>query len=366
MRQTFTIILSLIVTHCYANMASPIRPGTFSSSALSSCDIEVLQEKIFLKIDKGFKMANYRIEYLIKTETEGKQIPLLFHANGYKGGFNVWVDNHEIKLFNIPNEYKTITHSPFVKFSNYFKQPPGKGDPETIVVYWEKYLGNIYTLSDLKYFEVDLAKGEHKIRLEYLANVWADISGWVKEYSFRYSLSPARNWKSFGTLEITLDASESKTKLTTNLGQPNKGNTNSTAVWYFSGLPSDFIEIIYIPEISAFAKTMISIRPWGLTLLFTLIIVLHHFINIKKYRKNNPEKKYSWIVIAGSLSIPLIVLLCYIFSYSLIDSAIGNEAGSYNSCTFLVLFLYPLLFPLYWILMWLADKRIKKRITNGL
>ena len=365
MRQTLTIILFLIGQLCFANMASPIRAGTFSSSAFSSRDIDILKEKIYLKVDKDFRTAFYQIEYFIRTDSNGRQIPLLFHAKDYKGDFKIWVDNQEVKLLDIPNEYKTTANTPFERFSNSFAQPSRSGEPETVVIYWEKNSGFVYELNDLKYFETDLTKGEHRIRIEYVANVWTDILGWVKEYSFRYSLSPAKNWKSFGSLEITLDASDFNSALTTNLGKPKNGQLDSISVWNFSKLPSDYFDI-YKPEISAFAKIMIAIGPLGLTLIFALLISLLHFISIKKYRKSEPTKKHSWVVIVGSVTIPLIILISYMISYELIDYSIGEEAGNYHGYTFLAIILYPLLLPIYWVIMWLADKRIKGRINNAL
>lgn len=366
MRQTLTIILILIGRLCFANMASPIWEGTFSSSALSSRNIDILKEKINLKVDKDFRTVFYQIEYFIRTDTNGRQIPLLFHAQDYKGDFKIWVDNQEVKLLDIPSEYKTTTNSPFENFSNNFRQPSREGESETVVIYWQENSGFVYNLSELKYFETDLTKGEHLIRVEYTASVWTDISDWVKEYSFRYSLSPAKNWKSFGSLEITLDASDFNSSLTTNLGKQTKGQLDSISVWNFSKLPSDYLEIIYKPEINAFAKTMIAISPFGLTLIFALLIAILHIISINKYRKSEPTKKYSWVVIVGSITLPFFILISYMVSFGIIDGVIGDEAGNYHGYTFLVIILYPLFLPVYWTIMWLADKRIKERINNAL
>lgn len=371
MRHTLTIILFLIGRLCFANMASPIRVGTLSGSAFSSRDIDILKEKIYLKVDKDFRTAFYRIEYFIRTDRNGRQIPLLFHAKDYKGDFKVWVDNQEVKLLDIPSEYITTANSPFENFSNSFEQPSRNGEQETVVIYWQKDDGIVYNLNELKYFETDLTKGEHLIRVEYTANVWTDLSDWVKEYSFRYSLSPAKNWKSFGSLEITLDASDFNfnSSLTTNLGQPTNGQLDSISVWNFSKLPADYFEISYKPKISAFAKTLIAIGPFRLTLIFALLIAFLHFISIKKYRKSKPTKKYSWVVIAGSIILPFFILISYMASFSIIDSVIGNEDGTGNYrgyASLVIIFLYPLLFPVYWIIMWLVDERIKARINNAL
>ncbi len=365
MKQPLTILLFLIGRLCFANMASPIWEGTFSSSAFSSRDIDILREKIVVTIDKDFRTAFFQIEYFIRADASGRQIPLLFHAKDYEGDFKIWVDNRAVTWRDIPPEYRTTGDSPFEKFSSSFKPPHQSEQSETVEIYWEENSGFIYDLNELKYFETDLAKGEHQIRVEYTANVWTDISDWVKEYSFRYSLSPAKSWKSFGSLEVTIDASDFGLSLTTNLGEQNSGRLYSVAVWNFSTLPADYIEVIYKPKVNALARAMIAMDPFGLTLVFALLMVFLHVIGIRKYRESRPTKRYSWVVIVGSVALPFLILIGYMVSFDIIDSIIGQEAGRYHGYTFIVMILYPLLVPVYWIIMWLIDKRIKRRLSNA-
>jgi len=217
----------------------------------------------------------------------------------------------------------------------------------------------------LKYFEIDLKKGEHKIRVEYSANAWIDISKWVKEYSFRYSLSPAKHWKSFGSLVLVLDARANKCTPITNIGQPTWGNLDSIAVWNFSKLPSDYLEISFKPHVSTFANFMIAIGPIGLTLFLSLILVAMHAFFIIRHRKHKSTKKYSWIVIAGSLIFPLLILIGYMFSFNLIDNSIGVEAGKYHGYTIFTIIFYPLLVPVYLLIMLWIDNIIKRTIHNA-
>ncbi len=365
MKQIAAIVLFLTGQLCFANMASPIRTGTYSASPFSSRDIDIRKETIHLKMDKEFNTAQFEITYFIKTDTAGKQIPLLFHARDYKGDFKVWVDNQPVALLDIPAEYTATAHSPFEKFSDSFEPSAGEGQPETVVIYWEKNSGIVYKLNDLKYFEADLSKGEHQIRVEYTANAWTDVSDWVREYSFRYSLSPAKNWKSFGTLEITTDASAVNAPLTTNLGQPASGNLNTTATWNFTKLPANYFEITCKPRVSRFAGLLITLSPLGLTLIFSLLMASLHLLLIANFRKTKPDTKHSWVVIAGSILIPFTVLVGYMYSFSIIDNAIGAQAGKYHGYTFLVMIFYPLLMPLYWGIMWGADRIIKHTIHKG-
>jgi hypothetical protein len=75
-----TLLFFLISQLCLANMASPIWEGTFGSSAFSSRDIDILKEKIDLKVDSDFRTAFFRIEYVIRTDRSGTQIPLPLQA----------------------------------------------------------------------------------------------------------------------------------------------------------------------------------------------------------------------------------------------------------------------------------------------
>jgi hypothetical protein len=75
-----TLLFFLISQLCLANMASPIWEGTLGSSAFSSRDIDILKEKIDLKVDSDFRTAFFRIEYVIRTDRSGTQIPLPLQA----------------------------------------------------------------------------------------------------------------------------------------------------------------------------------------------------------------------------------------------------------------------------------------------
>lgn len=356
------ILLAVLISHlCVANMASPVQQGTLSSAAFSSSDIDILNEKILITVDQDFKTASYLVEYLIKTEIDGNQIPLLFHAMDYKGDFKVWVDNEEVKIINVPQEYLSASHSPFEKFSGSFDSPEQQGEPETVTIYWDDHSGFIYNLNELKYFETHLTKGEHTIRVEYTANVWTDVSNWIKEYSFRYSLSPAKHWKSFGTLEITLDARGFQGQLTTNIAPSATGQIESVTTWTFGKLPADYIQINYVPAVSSLIKIIIAIGPIGLTIIFGVILALLHLVFVLKFRKNNPSVKSSWVVIAGSIIVPLLILCFYIYSFGFIDDLIGEEAGRYHVYSFLILLFYPVFMPLYWLAMWLFEKIARRK-----
>lgn len=364
MRQSISLIFILIAHFCFANMASPIWQGTKSGTVFSSKDVDILKERINVTIDKHFQTANYKIEYFISSDIEGKQIPLLFHAEDYRDEFKVWVDDKLVSLSYLPTFYKTTEDSLVKQFSSSFRNSSTPEESQ-VSIKWSEHEGSTYDYEDLKYFEIDLSKGEHIIRVEYIADVWADNSDWVKEYSFNYSLSPARFWRSFGSLEVTVKSAEFNQLIKTNLGEP-KIKSSDSLYWELKKLPADFFTISYIPNISPFSKTLINIGPTWLTIIFALLVIILHSYHIFLYRKSHLEVKYSWVVIAGSLINPLLILIGYINSFILIESSIGNDAGSPGGYLFLCIFLYPIALPMYWLIMGDIDRKIKQYRINNL
>lgn len=347
-----------------ANMSSPIWEGTMTSSAFTSKDIDILSEFIHIKIDKDYKTAKFIVEYTIQSDFTGRQIPLLFFAQDYKDSFFVWVDNQKVAIQDIPEKYTRIDNSPFSMFSGSFEKNNHSNEADEVSIYWQKNSGFVYKFNDLKYFEADLLKGVHKVRVEYVANVWTDISGWIKEYSFRYSLTPAKFWKSFGTLNINVEQDGTVRQLSTNIGQPVEKTYQTKNSWTFTKLPDEYLEFSYSPKANNLAKTLITIQPFGLSIIAGVILFTLHLFCSFWYRRQFVNKKYSPVVILGSLIIPFLILLSYMYSYDIIDNVIGEEAGRHHGYVFLVIIFYPILLPIYWTIVWLLDRRQKGKLIN--
>lgn len=356
------LFFSFLVQFCFSNMASPIVEGSKNASALSSKNVTILHENIFVHINNDFKTAKYTIEYTIKNDVAGAQIPLLFLALEYRDNFTVWLDGKKINTQNIPNYIIHTGNSQFKDFTNSF--PESIDGNAYIPISWQSNNTSLYNLDDLKYFEANLLKGEHKIKVEYTANVWVDNSNWVKEYSFRYSLIPAKYWKSFGSLHITVFQDGEVKALYTNLGNPLEGKFDKMATWKFNSLPSDTFNIIYKPEISETAKVLVAIEPFGIMFLFGLLLMLVHSYFDYWFRQKDGVKKISWIVILGSFIVPYLMLHSYFLAYDLIDNAIGDHASKHHGYYFLILFWYPVLVAVYLFIMWIIDLIIKSKFIN--
>jgi len=363
MKQILLIILFHVVQLSFANMASPVQEGSSMARPFISQHVDIIKETILIIPDANFQTAQFQIEYHINANKSEIKIPFLFYASEFKEKFKIWVDDKEIKLNKVPEPYQSLEGTPFNDF-DYLFETQTNSQTKQVLIEESPSSGFYVSIDDLKFFEADLSKGNHIIRVEYIADKWVDRSEWVKEYSFRYVLSPAKLWKSFGDLEITIDGSKFEGNLTTNLGVPKKGNLQSKSIWTFKTIPTEVLHIYYIPPIPPLAKTLLLISPLGLTFFIALVLILLHYIFIRKYRKANSVKRYSWVMTLGSVFVPLFILFSYLYMYDIIDWAIGKDASKYHGYVFLIIFIYPVFLLVYWLIMWQVDKKMKESFNN--
>jgi hypothetical protein len=358
-KSLFICILAFSIS-AMANMASPILPGSMASSPFTSKYVAILGETIYVVPNSDFLNAEYTIEYRIRVDREGIQVPLLFYAMDYDGDFKVSIDGKNIQLMQCPPDYHKLDGT-FMKDFNYFYFDSIMGTIE-IEVPESEQSGFMVNLRDLKYFRTNMSVGEHILKVSYRALQWIDESDWVNNYSFRYALSPAKYWTSYGYLKITIDARNVKGKITTNLGSPSSGSLDSIANWTFDKLPTEIFIVEYEPALPAFAEFLIKLSPAWLCVIFSVIIFIFHLLWLLFYRKKNRNVRFSWVVISGSILLPLLVLIAYMMFFNLIDSVIGEHASGRHGYTFLILLLYPLITPFYWLFMWLVDRIYRRKV----
>lgn len=361
MKYISLILILLISISLNANMAEPMDRGTLGSAPFLSQYVDIIHEDIVIKLDDQFKTANYEIIYHINSSKEGIQIPFMFYASEYLNDFKISIDGEEINLKKAPDYYDELEDTTFRDFS-YFFEKDTLNDYSNIHMSESNSRGFYVNIYDMLYFETNLTQGKHTIKVTYTATNWEDRWDYIKKYSFRYALSPAKYWKSFGSLNITLDAKNFKNEITTNLGKPEIGNENEVAMWKFDSIPNEVIVINYTPKVSKTALTLANFGAKNLALiLFALLGLLHLTILIKK-RKKNPTKPFLKINTLYIITIPLIFVLSWFYLNYFIDFMIGEAASEEHGYSVLVFMLYPILLPLYWIFVFLLDKAIKKNI----
>jgi len=339
----FLLLLLGHATPLIGNMSSPIWKGTRASTSFVNKHVEIVEEKLHVSLSKDFKEASYIVQYQINALKDGIQIPIVFLAKDYKNGFQITMDGKAIATEAMPPEL-TFSPSDFEDFKHNCRE-----ESDDVVIQWE-HSGSIHRINNLKYFRTDLTKGEHTIEVRYTATSWVDVSDWVSIYSFRYALAPAKHWKQFGSLEITLDASKSDHQITTNLGPPTTGNLKEHASWVFKKIPANTLQITHTPKISKFAQLLIWIGPMGIAGFCGLLAAFCHLLLLLKINWQKSWKR-KMVLILGSLLVPLLFLFAYIMAFGWIDWAIGPAAGGWHGYVFFILVLYPVLALVYWLLI---------------
>lgn len=335
-------------------MAAPWIDGTSSTDIYISKNIDILKEYLTVTLSDYYQ-AEFDVRYIIKSENMQMQVPFVFdtYAGNYKYGrgrdnhvnFKVCLDDREIEVQDIPYIYRS----------------------DTIREQWTARLRNNFDLnlddlSSFKYFELDLTEGEHVIRVRYIADATVDLWDNVRKYTFVYNLKPAKLWKSFGGLELTIDASSVVDgEISVDLAEGKFAD--GIYKCYFDNLPQDEFMITCRPEISGVANFFINIGAGGLAIFITLCLVALHIWMMWRYRKGNPKKRFSWVAIAGGLLIPFIFCFLLVYLNYFIDWVIGDHASARHGYIFLYFFIYPVFLVIYLIPVFIIDRFFKRRTS---
>lgn len=337
----------------HANMAAPWINGTGNTDTYISKDIDILKE--YLKITLiDFDRAEFDVQYIISTDKQLLKIPFIFDTNisteRYGRGmddhmnFRVLLDNREAEVSEVASMYNDSINERWMR------------------EFRHNFDGDLQNLYSFKYFELDLEEGEHIIQVKYIANATIDLWKQVREYVFVYNLRPARYWKSFGGLDVTIDASAIKEGDTSvNIG--GKEIVNNVYNRYFNELPQDEITIISVPRISVIASWVVE---YAFILVFILIAVMGmiHFVWIYRYRKKYPHKRFSIAAIIGALLLSFIFCFLLVYTPYLIDDVIGEHASRRHGYIFLWFALYPIFLIVYLIPVLIVDYILKQKFKK--
>lgn len=350
--------------YCHGNMSSPVGWGTHAATAFSSNKLDILNETIHILPDSEFKTARFIVEYTIRCDSGGKQIPLLFYAVDNKDSFSVRVNGKAIEVKPVPTEYIQPGNNELSAFKNPFGIDSAQILDNNVIINWGKHEQRSCRIKDLIFFEATPEKGVNTIRVEYIADVWEDRSDWIVEYSFRYSLSPAKYWRSFGRLLVVVHQQGLRKKLSISTGEYKDDYQLLTDTIVFDKLPGVYLNLKYVPQVNMFARVLCFIGPFGLSVIAALFLAWYNFRGIKKYRLKNTNKRINVSVVTGGLIIPLLVLGTYILAFTAIDVVIGEHASEHHGYYVFAVFLYPALMPVYALLALYYDWRCSKKISS--
>jgi hypothetical protein len=348
------LLLCLSLSKASANMASPEIHGSKGAVPLVSRQLDVLSETLhiraFGKLDSAAVHASYRIS--VPPGVHGA-LSLLFVAMDIHDGMRVLYDGRPVVLETVPS----------LDFGSYLDQEEGRED-EVVVNFWGGRKGGwVYRQKDLQAFTLDVTPGVHTVDVYYTASPWIDRSDWIQESSIRYSLSPARHWKSFGPLDVIVEVPEADGLFRSSLKAPTEGSLPGRAVWRFTEIPADVITVSFTPKVGPLARTLMGLSPFGLALGVGAVLLLLHIRWMHRFRVN-VNRGLSVPLIIGVLLAPLGFLIAFVFSFDLIDVAIGPDAGRFHGYTIFYLGLYPIITPFYGLGCWLLDRFWKRRYAE--
>lgn len=362
MKLRFFLCCFLQVLWVRANMASPVQEGTLGTRPFISQHVHIIHENLRIVIDENFQYANFDVEYIINAEKSGEQIPLLFYASEYYQDFQVYVDGKLVALER-QEDFWNLYGKDKEKLANFhYLYTADRSKVAEVDLSGNERV----SLNDFLYFKTDLSEGEHRIKVTYKASHWRYKHSRLNEDSFRYVLAPAKYWKSFGTLNVTIDASAVKDEVFINIGTPKTGDINGVSIYTFDKLPLDVIEITRKPSLSAFAQFLLNIESFGLSMIFILFFIVIHIFFMYRFRKKQPEKRLSFPAILGAIMIPVLYIILSMAMTLWIDASIGkpyaSERQSYGAFfEFLFLPYYLAGYILFTIIVDIIFKKIAKK-----
>ena len=324
MKLRFFLLCFLNVLWLHANMASPVQEGTLGTRPFINQYVHIVHENLRIVIDENFQYANFDVEYIINAEKSGEQIPLLFYASEYYENFQVYVDGKLVALER-QEDFWDLYGKDKEKLANFhYLYTTDRSEVAEVDLSGNERV----SLNDFLYFKTDLSEGEHRIKVTYKASNWRYKHSRLNEDSFRYVLAPAKYWKSFGTLDVTIDASAVNDEVFINIGTPKTGDINGVSTYTFDKLPLDVIEITRKPTLSAFAQFLLNLESFWLSVILILPFFLLHVWLMYRFRKKYPQKKLSMPAIFGAVIIPFLYIGVAIAATLWIDAAIGKPYAS--------------------------------------
>lgn len=258
LRKLFLLLAASVAA--YGNVAAPSYGGQTLTEPGGISEINVLEEQLNLNfsnlaaagVSDYEKFIDVEAIYLLESPKLFENLELVFVIVSEFQNFRLFLDDAEIKTTIIDN-----------------KEFAGR---ET----WKKPEKTPYEDRELMYnpqnsqlkstrFKLTLSPGKHRLRAVYRANptVYKNI-GVMKGWQFAYSLAPARDWKSFGKLNVKMIVPENWRSFS-NL-EFNKTPDGLTA--QFDKLPADFLAVTLQAPIPAQYKT------WTDVTFFSFIAVL--------------------------------------------------------------------------------------------
>lgn len=243
------VLLALLVAApARANMADPVQPGDpvgEPSAALAA--LSVVSERLAFDLRPLAEGGAAIVEavYVIQNPGAARTLPLVFVAPAIEAeGTGVWVDGRPVAFAPYDGALPDAWAAPATT--------PGF-DGADLEYRTEAYGGAVR-------FDVPLGSGRHEVRVRYLARAGTyDPSQPSQYHQVGYVLAPARQWGSFGRLDVEVRVPEGW-EAAASLPLARDGDTLAGT---FDGVPADVLGL-----------TVRAPRPWGIWPLRLLGVAL--------------------------------------------------------------------------------------------
>jgi hypothetical protein len=224
-----TLVLPLAAT---ANMANPVAPGDAvgePSGELAGLHIERESLELDLRPLAEGSAARIDATYHVRNDGEARSVDLVFVAAGLSDeAHGVWLDGTAVDFRSeLVNSFDPPADVPW--------RPPQTtpGLSGGTNAYSARYEGVLR-------FTLLLTPGTHQIRVSYPATATAvSGAGPVRLWQLGYVLSPARQWASFGTLDVLVRVPAGWSFAS----DPQLQRSGDEARGTFQGVPADAIGI---------------------------------------------------------------------------------------------------------------------------
>lgn len=341
------ILLTICSISLWANVAAPSQGGQTLTEPSGIKNIDIVKEDLNIDFTQladeslpwNARIVNVEAIYEINNPADIAKLELVFVILSDAKNFQFFLDDKEIASEIIDNK----------EFANRKEwKKPDKTPFENRELMYNPYNGNLKSAK----FTLNLPKGKHFLKAKYKAEptVYKDL-GIMKGWQFAYSLAPARDWKSFGGLNLTIKIPENW-KFYSNLKLEQNG---ATLIGNFKEIPADFLAVTTQAPIPDIYKTWTDITFF--TFLFFLIvfpILLVIFAAWKAYKWKN---SWAYGILAGIIWAALVGISGFV-SQSFPKSFI--PAGQYASYgyddifgIFFNIFLIPITFVIG-VVLWVA------------
>ncbi len=300
-------VLSNAGALAWANMASPEYAGDFLGEPLGNvATLDILHEDLRFDLRPLAEQQPADVSAIYQVQNTGVEttVELLFMAPGLAAG--------QVLLDGADAIAADVVDNPVI--------PENWQVPQTIT-----------PISGLQ-FTIPLASGEHTISVQYTAQPGSD--GWdlYRKYTLDYLLSPAAQWRSFGTLAVDVYAPRGwETDFSLAIPPAATGHWQAE----FTGLPADSMTLLTYPTVPlyrALLRKLCTVGSW----LVASAGIWWISCRIGHSSKQN-QWQQGWLVLTVLLGIPLGIVCFWTViglgswgSETLLDSRHLGEAYLYQ------------------------------------